>query len=176
MNKENTKELYVLSVYTENRMGILNRITGVLSRRRLNVESLVVEASPEEGIHRCQFRIYMGKEQARLVAEQLDKLVDVVAVFFLPVEEVIARHLLVFSLRFEPENRSDLYNLLTNERLHMLTEEKNQLLAEMTGTHEEITVLLQKVKSFAVVLSSGTSSLWFSKEEAACLSLNAELN
>ena len=42
--------LYTVTVYTENQVGLLNQISIIFGRRRLNIESLSVSASAIEGI------------------------------------------------------------------------------------------------------------------------------
>ncbi|MGK0457931.1 MAG: acetolactate synthase-1/3 small subunit, partial [Polaribacter sp.] len=40
------KQLYTISVYTENNIGLLNRISAIFQRRHINIESL--NTSPSE--------------------------------------------------------------------------------------------------------------------------------
>ena len=46
------KQDYTITVYTENQVGLLNRIAIIFSRRKINIESLNVSPSEAEGIHR----------------------------------------------------------------------------------------------------------------------------
>ena len=46
------KQEYTITVYTENQIGLLNRIAIIFSRRKINIESLNVSPSEIEGIHR----------------------------------------------------------------------------------------------------------------------------
>ncbi|MFN5649319.1 MAG: ACT domain-containing protein, partial [Sphingobacteriales bacterium] len=46
------KQEYTITVYTENQIGLLNRIAIMFSRRKINIESLNTSPSEVEGIHR----------------------------------------------------------------------------------------------------------------------------
>ena len=46
------KQEYTVTVYTENQVGLLNRIAIIFSRRKINIESLNTSPSEIEGIHR----------------------------------------------------------------------------------------------------------------------------
>ena len=46
------KEEYTITVYTENHIGLLTRISIIFSRRKINIESLNTSPSEIPGIHR----------------------------------------------------------------------------------------------------------------------------
>ena len=52
MNTENNKKEFTITVYTENQIGLLNRIAIIFSRRKINIDSLNVSPSEIEHIHR----------------------------------------------------------------------------------------------------------------------------
>ena len=43
---------YILTVFSENKVGILNQITTVLTCRNINIESLTTSESAVSGVHR----------------------------------------------------------------------------------------------------------------------------
>ncbi|MDC3227481.1 ACT domain-containing protein, partial [bacterium] len=44
------KQLYSVSIYTENNIGLLNRISAIFQRRHINIESLNTSPSEIEGV------------------------------------------------------------------------------------------------------------------------------
>ena len=46
------KQEYTVTVYTENQIGLLNRIAIIFSRRKININSLNTSPSEVPGIHR----------------------------------------------------------------------------------------------------------------------------
>ena len=51
------KQEYTLTIYTENQVGLLNRIAIMFSRRKINIESMNTSPSEIEGIHRFNILI-----------------------------------------------------------------------------------------------------------------------
>ena len=51
MDTNTEKQEYTITVYTENQVGLLNRIAIIFSRRKINVESLNTSPSEIDGIH-----------------------------------------------------------------------------------------------------------------------------
>ena len=47
------KQWYTISVYSENHVGLLNRISGIFLKRHINIESLNVSKSEIEGVSIC---------------------------------------------------------------------------------------------------------------------------
>lgn len=83
------KQEWTITIYTENNIGILNRIATMFSRRRINIESLNVAASEVEGIHRFTIVIYEIKDVITKLSLQIQKQVEVLKSFYHTNEEVV---------------------------------------------------------------------------------------
>ena len=68
---------FKLSVFTENMPGMLNRVTIIFTRRKINIESLNVQESEVQGISRFKIVINTSEEQIIKITKQLEKQVDV---------------------------------------------------------------------------------------------------
>jgi len=66
------KQQYTITVYTENQIGLLNRIAILFSRRKINVESLNTSPSEVEGIHRFTIVINEVEDVVKKLARQTD--------------------------------------------------------------------------------------------------------
>ena len=56
---------YTVSVYTENNIGLLNRISAIFQRRHFNIESLNTSVSEIEGVSRFTIVVEMTEEQIK---------------------------------------------------------------------------------------------------------------
>ncbi|MCK6691841.1 MAG: acetolactate synthase small subunit, partial [Thermoanaerobaculia bacterium] len=77
-----TKQEYTITVYTENQVGLLNRIAILFSRRKINVDSLNTSPSEVEGIHRFTIVINETEDMVRKLARQMEKQVEVLRAFY----------------------------------------------------------------------------------------------
>ena len=71
------KQEFTITVYTENQIGLLNRIAIMFSRRKINIESLNTSPSEIEGIHRFTIVIQEFEEVVKKLARQIEKQVEV---------------------------------------------------------------------------------------------------
>ena len=83
------KQEYTITVYTENQVGLLNRIAIIFSRRKINIESLNVSPSEAEGIHRFTIVINEFEEVVRKLARQIEKQVEVLKAYYNTNDEIV---------------------------------------------------------------------------------------
>ena len=69
-----------ISVLVENQAGVLNRITGLFSRRAFNIESLAVGVTDDPTVSRITIIVDSGNSVVEQVEKQLNKLIEVIKV------------------------------------------------------------------------------------------------
>ena len=87
-----------ISVLVENQAGVLNRITGLFSRRAFNIESLAVGVTDDPTISRITIIVDSGNSVVEQVEKQLNKLVDVIKVRTLDDNRMVARELMIIKV------------------------------------------------------------------------------
>ena len=65
------KQEYTVTVYTENQIGLLNRIAIIFSRRKININSLNTSPSEVPGIHRFNIVIDETEEKVKKLVSQI---------------------------------------------------------------------------------------------------------
>lgn len=92
------KTEYTLSVYTENKIGLISKIAALFSRRKINLLSLNISPSEIDNIYRFTIVIIESEPVVRNIVRQLEKLVDVFIVYFNTNEEIIWQQLALFKV------------------------------------------------------------------------------
>ena len=72
---------FTVSVYTENNIGLLNRISAIFLKRHINIESMTVSKSEIENVHRFTFVVIVPKTLIRKVVGQIEKQIEVIRAF-----------------------------------------------------------------------------------------------
>ncbi|MFT6136777.1 MAG: acetolactate synthase-1/3 small subunit, partial [Cyclobacteriaceae bacterium] len=78
---DKTEKEYTLSVLTEDKSGLLNHITIIFTRRKLNISSLNVSTSEVKGVSRFTIVLTTTEEKVQKVIKQIRKLIDVLGAF-----------------------------------------------------------------------------------------------
>ena len=68
---------YTLSVLTEDKAGLLNHITIIFNRRKMNINSLNVSTTEVNGVSRFTIVVESTKEKIIKVVNHINKLIDV---------------------------------------------------------------------------------------------------
>src|SRR5690554_160829 len=83
------EKTYTVSVFTENSIGMMNRVTIIFTRRHLNIDSITASESEVKGVFRYTIVLRTTREQVDKVIGQLEKLIDVFKAFVHEDSEVV---------------------------------------------------------------------------------------
>ena len=100
-----------ISILVENQAGVLNRITGLFSRRAFNIDSLAVGVIDDPTISRITIIVDSGNSVVEQVEKQLIKLVDVIKVRTLEENNLIGRELMILKVNANNKTRQDIITI-----------------------------------------------------------------
>jgi len=144
---------YTISVFTTNTVGLLNRITIVFTRRRLNIESLTVSETERKGVSR--FTIVIRNENREFVEKlvrQIRKITDVLAVFGYLDNEIVFNEIALFKIAAPLGGKpidTKAINLDWNAKVVHFG--MDYVVVEKNGTEEEIGEFYQYLKQWDIL-------------------------
>ena len=101
------KQIYTISIYTENNLGLLNRISSIFLKRHINIESLTASSSEIENVTRLIIVAHLTEEKVKKVIGQIEKQIEVIKAYYHTNEESIYIQSALFKIKSD---------LLFNER------------------------------------------------------------
>ena len=102
---------HVLSVLVENKPGVLSRVTGLISRRGFNIESLSVGPTEDATMSRVTAIVRADDVAYEQITKQLHKLISVYKITDLTNDRAIERELALFKVNATPERRSEIIEI-----------------------------------------------------------------
>ncbi len=146
------KQEYTITVYTENQIGLLNRIAIIFSRRKINVESLNVSPSESEGIHRFTIVIDEFEEVVRKLCRQIEKQVDVLKAYYNTTDEIVWQEMALFKVSTdEIAEKVKVERLLREYGARAVVIRKDYTVFETTGHREEIDRLTKALEPYGLI-------------------------
>jgi acetolactate synthase I/III small subunit len=143
---------YNISVFTENSVGMLNRITIIFTRRHINIESITASESEIDGIHRYTIVVKEPKEVVRKVVSQIEKQIEVVKAFYHADDEVVYQEIALYKLPTKMiASGGDAERIVRAHHARILTIESDFTILEKTGYPEEIKDLFNELKPFGLL-------------------------
>jgi acetolactate synthase-1/3 small subunit len=146
------KQEYTITVYTENQVGLLNRIAIMFSRRKINIESLNVSPSEIEGIHRFTIVIHEMEEVVRKLVRQVEKQVDVLKAYFNTNEEIVWQELALYKVPTDViAEKAKVERLLREHGARAVVIRKDYTIFETSGHREETDNLIDVLEPFGLI-------------------------
>lgn len=143
------KELTVI-IYVENNIGLLNKVTTMFSRRRINIESLNVAASEVEGVHRLTIVICETEEAIKKLMPQIEKQVDVFKSFFYTNEEIVSQEQILYKVATNVTTDGEIVNALKNYAARRISSDKYYTVYEITGSAETTEAAIKELLPMGV--------------------------
>ena len=142
---------YTLSVFTENRAGLLMRVVMVFTRRHINIESLTTSQSSIDGVFRFTIVVNVTEEQVKKLVQQLDKQVDVLKAFYYEDEDIINQEIALYKVPIEAyQDPGKMILLMRKHSARILTVEKEFVVIEKSGLEEETSALLEELRQYGI--------------------------
>ena len=124
----------VVALLMENQSGALSRVVGLFSQRGYNIESLIVAPTDDPSLSRLTMTTEGDARVVEQITKQLNKLIDVVKVLDLSVEDYVGRELLLIKLDSSEKAEAKVISLGGQ----VLFKNESILNAEFVGSSEEL--------------------------------------
>jgi len=143
---------YTISVYTENNVGLLNRVSSIFLKRHINIESLNSSQSEIENINRFVIVAKMGEHQANKIVGQLEKQIEVIKAYAHTDEETIFLESALFKVASDSlfDDRQ-IQNIIKNSHANIVTVSREFFVIEKTGWRHETEQLYQDLKPYKLL-------------------------
>lgn len=161
--------LYTVTVFSENTPGLLNQVTTVFTRRRINIETLSVSPSAIKGIHKFTITVFSDKDTIEKVVKQIDKGVDVLKAYYNTDEDLVFEEIALYKLATDKVlAMGGIEYLIRKYDARVLEILDNCVVLEKTGLYKETQALFDELQDKIGVLQfirSGRVAITRSKVE-----------
>jgi acetolactate synthase-1/3 small subunit len=146
------KKRYTISVFTEDIVGLLNRVTIVFTRRKINIESIAASDSEVQNIHRYTIVVNETEDLVKKVTLQLDKQVEVIKAVYHVDEEIIYQEIALFKVPTDILMQGgEAEHILRAHHARVLSVEPEFTVIEKTGHKEETQHLFDELEPFGIL-------------------------
>lgn len=160
------KQHYTISIYSENNVGLLNRISAIFLKRHINIESFSTSPSEIPDVFRFVIVVNLTPERIKKVVGQIEKQVDVIKAFYHTDEETIFQESALYKVKssalFEERH---IQNIIKESHANIVTVSPEFFVIEKTGFRHETERLYNDLAPFGLMqfVRSGRISVTKSK-------------
>ena len=143
---------YTISIYTENNVGLLNRISAIFLKRHINIKSVTSSESEINNVFRFILVVNVDEVQIIKLVKQIEKQIEVIAVFSHTDDETIYLETALYKVKSKSlfEERQ-IQNIIKESRANMVTVKPDFFVIEKTGWREETEDLYNKLKPYGLL-------------------------
>ena len=174
------KKLFTVTIFSENTVGLLNQITIIFTRRRLNIETLSVSPSAIEGIHKFTITTNADEETMKKVVRQIDKRVDILKAYFNTDDDLVHQEIALYKLSTDLFIRMEgIEDLIRKYNARIIDINDTCIVLEKSGHYTDTQTLFQELSERIGVLQfirSGRIAITKSKTERLSDMLSAIAN
>lgn len=146
------KQEYTISVFTENQVGLLARIAMVFSRRGINIDSLNVSPTEIESISRFTIVVEVTQETVRKISRQIQKLVEVIKVYYNTNDEIVWQELALFKIETNiVSEKFYVERILRQYGATIVSVRNDYTVFTIVGHHEEIDRFLEILEPHGLI-------------------------
>ena len=174
---EHTRKQYTISVYTENNIGLLNRISAIFQRRHINIESMNISVSEIEAVSRFTILVNMTEVNVRKIIGQIEKQIEVIKAFYHTDEETIYLESCMFKIKSELlfEERQ-IQNIIKESDARIVTVNRDFFVLEKSGRRHEIEMLHREMSAFGIMQFVRSGRIAVTKDEMKITEMLAAFN
>lgn len=145
------EKTYTVSVFTENSIGMMNRVTIVFTRRHLNIDSITASESEVPGVFRYTIVLRTTRQQVDKVVGQLEKVIDVIKAFVHEENDIVHQEIALYKIRTETLTNGDVEKVIREHHARVLTVEPQFMVIKKTGHVEETQLLFEKLRPYGML-------------------------
>jgi acetolactate synthase-1/3 small subunit len=151
-NENHTKQEFTITVYTENQIGLLNRIAIIFSRRKINIESLNTSPSEVDSVHRFTIVINETEEVVRKLCMQIEKQVEVLKAYYNTANEIVWQEMALYKVSTdEIAEKVQVERLLRQYGARAVVIRHDYTVFETTGHREETDALVKVLEPYGLI-------------------------
>ena len=160
------KEWFTISVYSENNVGLLNRISGIFLKRHINIESLNVSKSEIDDVSKFTIVINTTEKWVRNIVGQIEKQIEVIKAFYHTDDETIYQESALFkidsALLFDERQ---IQNIIKDSNSQIVTVSRDFFVLAKSGRRSEIDEMHDQLKPFGIMQFVRSGRISVSKEK-----------
>jgi acetolactate synthase I/III small subunit len=151
--------LQIISLLLENKPGALMRVTGLLTQRGYNIESLTVARTLDPDLSRMTIAVEVESAQRQQVIKQMNKLINVLQATDLTELPAVVRELVLVRIHTTQENRTAVLKEAEIFGGRVVDSSTEGFAIEVTGDPEKLGEFIDVMRSYGEIDATRSGAL-----------------
>ena len=148
MSKRNK---HTISILVENKTGVLQRVSGLFTRRDFNIDNITVGRTANSKLSRITITTYGDNNTLEQIIKQLNKLIEVIKVREMKPENTLRRQLALLKIHAPTEqDKAEIIQYVNIFRGHIIDVTPKTITVEITGDPKKINALMDLLRPYGI--------------------------
>jgi len=154
----------ILAAIVHNEAGVLSRVTSVLNRRQVNIESISVGTTEQPEFSRMTIIINAENPlETEQVTKQLNKQIDVLEVSDITEDPHIERELVLIKVNAPTTTRSEIQAVIEPFRAHIVDVALKTIVVQVAGDSEKVAACIDVLRPYGIKQMARTGVTGFTR-------------
>ncbi len=146
------KQTYTVSIYTENNIGLLNRISAIFQKRHINIESINSSKSEIKSVSRITLLVKITEVNMKKIIGQIEKQVEVIKAYYHIDKDTVYQDSCLFKLSSDLLiDNDEIQNIINDSRTKIIYVNKEFFVLKKSGKKEEIEELYHILQKHGIM-------------------------
>jgi len=157
---------YTISIYTENNIGLLNRVSAIFLKRHINFISFSTSQSEIPDVFRFIIVVSMTETGVKKITQQIEKQIDVIKAYYHTDEETIFQESALYKVKSSSlfEERQ-IQNMIKDSHANIVTVSPEYFVIEKTGFRDETEKLREALTPYGLLQFVRSGRISITKEK-----------
>ena len=152
-----------ISLFVENQVGVLPKISGLFSGKLYNLDSLTVGPTEDPTVSRMTIVSSGDKAILEQVEKQLNKKLDIIKVKTFDEPSSISRELMLIKVKYNKSNRRDIIENCEIMKAQIVDMSRSYMMIQICDVPERSQLLLSMLRGISIVEVARTGTLALTK-------------
>ena len=154
----------ILAAIVHNEAGVLSRVTSVLNRRQVNIESISVGTTEQPEFSRMTIIINAENPlETEQVTKLLNKQIDVLKVSDITEDPHIERELVLIKVNAPTTTRSEIQAVIEPFRAHIVDVALKTIVVQVAGDSEKVAACIDVLRPYGIKQMARTGVTGFTR-------------
>jgi acetolactate synthase-1/3 small subunit len=151
----------IISVWVEDKAGVLWHVSQLFGEQDCNIESLTVGGTEKAGVSRMTIIVGGESQQVRDVMKKLNRLTSLIKVKIIDDDESVLMELGLIMVDAPDDKKTDIINIINVFRARVVDVAINSMTVAVSGTPAKIQALIDLLRPFGIleIVRTGTIAI-----------------
>ncbi len=151
MSPATSQQLFTLLVYSENCVGLLNQVSGIFTRRCLNIEDVAASKSSVPDITKLIITCWADRPTMEKVVKQIEKRIDVLKVCLFTDDDIVYQEIALYKVPTQVLlEEQDLESIIRHHSVRILEMTPDYTVLEKAGHRWETDALFETLSRYDI--------------------------